>query len=61
MHASHGARRRRRRFQSETEKEIIQNLKQNLTEIIKMMRCLRNIYWLPDFCKDKQACRLPKL
>ena len=42
-------------------REIIQNLIQNLTRIIKMMRCLRNIYWLPDFCKDKQACRLPKL
>lgn len=37
--------------------EILQNLKQNLTEI-KMMRCFLKHHWLTDYRYDKQACQL---
>ena len=47
-------------FVVSAEKDIKQNLMQNLTRI-KMMRCFGKHHWLKDFCKDKRACHLQQL
>ena len=47
-------------FVVSTEKDIKQNLMQNITRI-KMMRCFGKHHWLTDFYKDKRACHLQQL